>query len=117
MHSTIPRLRACVWVVLCLIAAVAVHIVASDPPSALGQRTGISTSRATVAKAVRTHEQVAPAHAGHLRAPDHALDLAVATDSAAAWSARWGVANTSADSSTGAAPVDSTNSERSPPTV
>jgi Tfp pilus assembly protein PilE len=117
MHPTIPRLRACVWVVLILIAAVTAHIASSSTPSPLDQRTEISTSRATVVKAVRTHEQVAPAQAGHLRAPGHALDLAVATDSAKPRAARWIVVNTSTASSTHAASVDSTNGERSPPTV
>ena len=116
MHSTIPRLRACVWVVLCLIAAVIVQHAAACAPTALHQRAEISTSHAAVVKAVRT-QQVAPPHAGHLRASGHALDLIVATDSATARAARWVVANPSADSSTRVAPVDSTNSERSPPTV
>jgi hypothetical protein len=117
MHSTIPRHRACVWVVLFLIAAVTGQVAASHSPGAPGQRTEISASRTTVATALRPHEQVATARAGHLRAPGHALDLVVTTDGATARAAPWVVATVSGDSSTRAASVDSTNSGRSPPTA
>jgi hypothetical protein len=117
MHSTIPRHRACVWVVLFLIAAVTGQIAASHSPGAPGQRTEVSAARATVATPLRPDQQVAPARAGHLRAPGHALDLVVTTDGATVRAARWVVATVSGDSSTRAASVDSTKSGRSPPTA
>jgi hypothetical protein len=118
MHTTILRLRASVWVALCLIAVVNVHIGATYSATALNQGTAVSTSNSTLtAKAVRTHERVAPAHLGHLRQPGHTFDLAIASDSAHPGPARCVCADTSADITIRIAQVDSTNCERAPPTV
>jgi hypothetical protein len=117
MQTTILRIRASVWVVLCLIAVVNVHVGATYSATALNQDTAVSISRATLAKAVRTHEQVAPSHLEHLRQPGHTFDLAVASDSAQPGPARWVWADISADITTLTAPVDSTNCERAPPRV
>jgi hypothetical protein len=117
MHTTILRLRASVWVVLCLIAVVNVHVGATYSATALNQGTAVSTSHATPAKVVRTHEQVAQAHLGHLRQLGHTFDLAVTSDSADPGPARWLCADTSADTTIRTAQLDSTNCERAPPTV
>jgi hypothetical protein len=117
MHTAILRLRASAWIVLCLIAVGHVHIGATHSATARNHGTTVGTSHATLANAVRTHEQVAPAHRGHLRQPGHAFDLAVASDSAHARPARWACADVVADVTLATTPVDSTNCERAPPTV